>query len=189
MPPDRGSEDILVARAQRGDTEAFRELYQANASGVFALVRSLVAEPELAEDVLQETFVRAWERLPKLRGAGAFKVWLRQIARRQAIDALRARRARPSVPLDEDDPAHEPAASDNPEGDVGRSAMAEDVRRAVDALPEAQRQVVVLHHLDGMDVKDVAAVLGMPLGTVLSRLARGREALKRRLAGLARNGW
>jgi len=183
------TDDELVRAARRGDTDAFRALYDRHAPGLLALARSLVGAEE-AEDVVQTAFVRAWDRLPKLRHPGAFKVWIRQTARRAALDELRRRGSRPAASLDEmggqgDDV---PAPDAGPEAVVASAQAADAVRRAVDALPEHHRSVVVLHHFDGLEVREVAEVLGVPLGTVLSRLARARETLQRKLTGLVRDG-
>ena len=183
------TDDELVRAARRGDTDAFRALYDRHAPGVLALARSLVGGEE-AEDVAQTAFVRAWDRLPKLRYPGAFKVWIRQTARRAALDELRRRGSHRATSLDEleGQASDVPAPEAGPEALVASADSAEAVRRAADSLPEHHRSVVVLHHFDGLEVREVAEVLGVPVGTVLSRLARARETLQRKLTGLMRDG-
>lgn len=179
---DAGDE-ALVAAARRGDTDAFRQLYERHVPGVFALVRSLVGDRELAEDVTQTAFVKAWESLPRLRQGEALKVWLRQIARRVAVDEMRRRRV---VVRSLDDPESEweepPSANGSPEGVAEQAELEGRVRAAIAELPPHHQAVVALYHLDGLEVRDVAAALGLPLGTVLSRLSRARTALRAKLA-------
>ncbi len=177
---------MLVRAAQAGDAEAFRALYERHVAGVHALARSIVGETEGAEDVTQTTFLRAWKELPRLRDRAAFRVWIRQTARRASVDELRRRGSHRAASLDQVEEEGEAVASDDaaPEDLVLSTERTERIRRAVDTLPEHQRSVVVLHHLDGLEVREVAEVLGVPFGTVLSRLARAREALHRKLAGV-----
>jgi RNA polymerase sigma-70 factor, ECF subfamily len=179
-------DEALVRAARRGDTDAFRVLYDRHAAGVYALARSILGDAEGAEDVVQTAFIRAWDHLPRLRTGGAFRVWVRQAARRAAIDELRSRGVHPSSSLDEIEDAGGsiPSGGEPPESAAIAAATSEMLRSAVDSLPEHHRTVVVLHHLDGLEVREVAEVLGVPVGTVLSRLARAREALHRRLAGV-----
>lgn len=175
----------LVARARKGDVDAFRQLYERHVGGVYALLRSSLRDRDLVEDIVQTAFIRAWDRLARLRDGDAFKVWIRQTARRAMIDEIRKRRLREADSLDENEESGhvptDPAAA--PPEALTRAEMAERVRGAVAGLPAHQREVVTLHYLDGMEVKSVAQVLEVPLGTVLSRLARARNALKRKLGG------
>lgn len=175
----------LVRQARRGDTDAFRALYERHSAGTYALARSLLGDAGAAEDVVQVAFVRAWEALPRLRTSEAFGVWVRRIARRAAIDEVRRRVAHPETQLEElDDSGSQVAATEPlPEDEALSADFSARVRSAVDRLPEHQRTAVVLHHIDGLDVRSAAKVLGVPVGTVLSRLARAREALARKLTG------
>jgi RNA polymerase sigma-70 factor, ECF subfamily len=185
LRPD-GSDGELVTAARKGDAEAFRVLYDRHVGGVYALARSVLGGEEGADDAVQIASIRAWSRLRRLRDANAFRVWVRQIARRAALDELRRRRGPRFVSLDEmDETGDEPAAGgDTPEGLAVATEVSDRIRSAIDSLPEHHRTVVVLHHLDGLEVREVAEVLGVPFGTVLSRLARARETLHRKLAGV-----
>lgn len=182
------SDAQLVAAARAGDTAAFEELYRRHVPGVQALVRSMIRDSELVDDVVQTTFVRAWERLPKLRAGAAFRVWVRRTAHRAVLDALRANRVRRSETLDEPDARDVRSPAAGPEAEVVGRAVGQEIRAAVQGLPEHQRVVVVLHHFDDLPVHEVAQVLGLPLGTVLSRLARARGSLRERLSRLVANG-
>jgi RNA polymerase sigma-70 factor (ECF subfamily) len=176
-------ESRLVERAQQGDARAFEGLFRAHQVRVHNLVRYIVGDPLQAEDVTQRAFVRAWEELPRLRDAGAFTSWLNRIAANLAKDEVRVRGGRRAddqgAPSElEGVPDETPAA---PEA-LLTAEQAAEVHRAIGTLPEHQREVVLMHHLEGLPVQDVADRLGLALGTVLSRLARGREALRRELA-------
>jgi len=174
-----------VTAAARGDQRAFESLFRAHQGAIYSLVMHFVRDRELASDLTQDVFVRAWERLPGLRDPAAFSGWLRSLAMNIVRDHFR--RAREAEALDEAD-----AVAD---GNPGPAELVSDrgrdqaVRRAVLALPEHQRLAVVMYHLEGRPVNEVAKVLGVPKNTVVSRLARGREALRRSLGShLERDG-
>jgi RNA polymerase sigma-70 factor (ECF subfamily) len=180
-----------VARARQGDPEAFGELFHQTQVRIYNFVRSLVPNPDDAADLTQRVYLTAWKGLKRLRHDGAFLVWLHQIA----LNAVRDVRKSPApewVPLEaekDSDGAQGPAdwADDQPPPDA--AVMERDlqamVRQAIAALPEAHRVVVTLHHLEGLDVKDIAEILNVPPGTVLSRLARARESLRGKLQRVA----
>jgi RNA polymerase sigma-70 factor, ECF subfamily len=174
----------LVKAARRGDTDAFRALYDRHVAGVYALARSILGDAEGAEDVVQTAFIRAWDRLPRLRRGSAFHVWVRQTGRRAAVDELRRRGSHRAASLDEieEDGGEFASEEEPPESIAASAALSATVRKAVESLPEHHRTVVTLHHLDGLEVREIAEVLGVPVGTVLSRLARARETLQRKLA-------
>ena len=174
----------LVQRARQGDAEAFAALYARHQRTIYSLIRHLTADQEAAADLTQETFVKAWHALPRLRTDVAFGGWLRIIATNLVRD--RGRRARPEVLMtdtgSEDSESPEPAdGGPTMEQQYSLTQHQRVVREAVGKLPEPQRLVVVMHHFEEQPVADIARELELPLGTVLSRLARGREALRRRL--------
>jgi RNA polymerase sigma-70 factor (ECF subfamily) len=174
----------LVQRARQGDTQAFSALYARHQRTIFSLIRHLTADPEAAADLTQETFVKAWHALPRLRTDVAFGGWLRIIATNLVRD--RGRRGKPEVVMSdtaEEEGRRREAVDDGPtmEQQLILSQDQRLVREAVGRLPEPQRLVVVMHHFEDKPVADIANDLGLPLGTVLSRLARGRDALRRRL--------
>jgi len=177
----------LVARARDGDVEAFGELFRATHRRIYNFVRHMVMNPEDAADLTQRAYVSAWRGLKALRANAAFLVWLHRVALNAVRDA-RKRPVRPTVSLDamaDDDDG--PSGGDVPDWSRGPAeiALSKDtqavVRRAVCSLPEIHRGVVTMHHLEEMPVDDIAAVLDISRGTVLSRLARAREALHRKL--------
>lgn len=167
-----------VEAAAGGDQRAFETLFRANEQAMYSLVLHFVRDRELAADLTQDAFVRAWEKLPRLREPEAFGGWLRALTVNIVRDHFR--RERETDPLDETFEV----ADDGPGPDEQASGSEEDqaVRRAILTLPEHQRMPVVMYHLEGRPVEEVAEALGIPKNTVISRLARGREALRRTLA-------
>jgi RNA polymerase sigma-70 factor (ECF subfamily) len=174
---DEHTHTQVVKAAQAGDRGAYERLYRAHKDAVYSLAMHFLRDGDAAADVTQETFVRAWAQLPRLREASAFGGWVRTMAMNLVRDHYR--RGRDSEPLDEAMPV---ASGDaGPDEESLRRAQDRAVRDAVLGLPEHQRIPVVMHYLEGRPVAEVADILGVPRNTVISRLARGREALRRRL--------
>jgi RNA polymerase sigma-70 factor (ECF subfamily) len=174
----------LVRRAQNGDREAFSTLFSQYVRLIFSIIRHMVRDDDVAEDLTQDTFVKAWDGLPGLEEPKAFGGWLRTIATNVTRDYVRAKKD--TEPL-EDDTGDDPPkqwADDGPgpATTVQSEETQEFVRDAILRLSEHQRTVVTMHHLEGKPVADIGEELDIPVGTVLSRLARGRDALKRMLA-------
>jgi len=177
----------LVAEARAGNAAAFETLYRSHQAGIFTFVRSLVGEWELAADLTQQTFVRAWESLPRLRQVGAFGGWLHRIAANLVRDEAKSGRARLEIAAsslgDGDAPLRgvEDTSSERPEAMTVSAELRQQVRSALAEIPPEQRAVVVMHHLEGLPVTEIARALGVRPGTVMSRLARAREAMRVRL--------
>ncbi len=162
----------LVERARGGDHDAFAELARTAVVRLDQAARLILRDPELARDAVQESLIRAWRDLPKLREPDRFDAWLHRLTVNACIDQTRRRRRRPiEVELT---PIHAPAVADV------SSAIAE--RDHVDAvlrhLDEKGRAIVVLHYYLGMPLTEVAATLGLPIGTVKSRLHRALEDMR-----------
>jgi len=174
-PPD---ETALVERARSGDAEAFGALYEQRRAQIYTFLRYLVRDREEAADLTQQVFVRAWDGLPRLRKPEVFGAWLHRIARNLARDRAKSARVRMEEPLPDED---ETVGA----GDAGSGLLEKEMRRqvrdAVAALPEIHRGAVVMHHVEGLSVNEIAQALGVSPGTVMSRLARAREALRERL--------
>ncbi|MCX6898236.1 MAG: sigma-70 family RNA polymerase sigma factor [Verrucomicrobia bacterium] len=184
------SDPAVVSRAREGDVEAFGELFRVTHRRIYNFVLSMVTNPEDAADLTQKTYVRAWGALKSLRSDEAFLVWLHRIALNVVRDS-RKRIERPMVSLDapvEDEDST--GTMEIPDWSLGpgQIVLSQDtqqfVRRAVGRLPEIHRSVVGMHHLEEMEVTAIADVLGISPGTVLSRLARAREALRKMLEPL-----
>jgi RNA polymerase sigma-70 factor (ECF subfamily) len=150
----------------RGDRRTFELLVEAHAGSVSAYARAVAPDAWVAEDAVQETFLRAWQYLDSFRGTGSFEGWLIRICRNCLIDQAARKVPEPRESLPQ--PA-EPAD------------YSQDVRDLVARLPVEQREVVALCGLLGYEYADAAALLGVPVGTVRSRLHRARDAVSRQL--------
>jgi len=170
----------LVRRSRDGDARAFEALFRRYQNTIYRLALYLVGDVGTAEDVTQEAFVRAWERLDNLRDDEAFGGWLRQIALNLARDVHR--RQNPEDQMEDEIQRTRIADDPGPAEQLVASETDQAVRRAVATLPEHQRLVVAMHHLEGMEIEAIAGALQLARGTVLSRLARGREMLRKKLA-------
>ena len=170
-----------VAKAREGDMAAFEKLYHATRPRLHHAVVHLVGSGEEAREIVQKSFVKAWERLPDLQEDAAFAGWLRRIAVNLVRDHWRARKPEDAI-LDDDEEGALEDDSPDPSEIVGDAIEATRLREAVARLPLAFREAVVLHYLDGNPVDEVSRTLDVPRGTVLSRLARGRARLRTELA-------
>jgi RNA polymerase sigma-70 factor, ECF subfamily len=162
----------LVERAKRGDHDAFAVLVGAAIARLDAAARLILRDPELARDAVQEGFIRAWRHLPGLRDPERFDAWLHRLVIHSCIDVTRRRRRRPmEVELT---PIDGPATADIASEVANRELLDAALRR----LDPEWRAVVVLHYFLGMPLPDVAATLGIPLGTAKSRLHRSLAAMR-----------
>lgn len=151
----------------------------------FNLARWLTRNAHDAEDVVQEAYLRAYRFWDSFRGEDC-RAWLLAIVRNTCFTWLQQNR-KPTLPLDQDMPQLDNAAS-NPEKLVLANVDAELLRQAVEELPPEFREAIVLRELEGLSYKEISAVTGAPLGTVMSRLARARARLQRTLAGRLAHG-
>lgn len=172
-----------VSRAKLGDEDAFERLYRATRPRLHNAVLHLVGEDH-AQEIVQRAFVRAWERLADLEEDAAFAGWLRRIAVNLVRDQWRSRKPLEGIPDDDEQGALQETSPD-PSVQVEGLQNAERLRAAVSALPEIFREAVVLHYLDEFPVDEVSRILDVPRGTVLSRLARGRDRLRRILSPIS----
>ena len=164
-----------VERVRAGDVEAYRVLVERHWRGVLAVLRQRLGNSADVEDLLQETFVRAYERLGQLREPRKFRLWLLRIATKLCADLRRRRRE--VVPGEESlRMLVESQSSRN-----ARPRPDTDVLDAVDALPQKYREVVMLRFLGGMTCKEIAEFLDEPAGTVRNRLFRALEMLRSKL--------
>jgi RNA polymerase sigma factor (sigma-70 family) len=162
----------LVERAQRGDHEAFSVLASASIARLDAAARLILRDSELARDAVQEAMVRCWRDLPTLRDVDRFDSWLHRLLVNACLDLVR-RRKRRAIEV-ELTPLHAPSSADFSGGVIDRDLL----DRALRALEPDWRAVVVLHYYLGMPLPDVAASLGIPLGTAKSRLHRALGVLR-----------
>lgn len=188
VPPP--PEPQVVARARRGDAAAFEALVRHYQDRVHALAWRLTYDEHLARDVTQDVFLRLYEQLHRYDPArGAFEPWFLRLATNLALNARARAQVRWTASLDAPPPgqdeAHgpprDPAAAPAPERAADAEARAA-LRAAIRALPDLYAGVVVLHHLEGLGLKEIAARLDLPEGTVKVRLFRARALLREALA-------
>jgi len=176
----------LVARAKTGDVSAFEALYRRYNDRLYNFVRQLELSPEDAADIVQDSFIRAWKALPSLREDAMFGSWLHRIALNRGRDAMRSRSRRPVAEMADPSPSgvsfEIPDESPGPEQELIADDVGAAVRRAIGTLSEDHRLVITMHHLEEMDVQAISDALRVSRGTVMSRLSRAREALRRKLA-------
>lgn len=168
----------LLAAIASGNREAFDELYQATARRLFPVVLRIVIQRDLAEDVLQETYLTIWRKAGQYdRKRGASFGWIAAIARNRAIDRLRRDNSRPreDVALDDSDDDVEYLIADQAKGNSGDSAT---IRQCVDGLQENHRKAILFGYYYGMTHEEMAAQFDAPLGTVKSWVRRGLHQLK-----------
>lgn len=176
-PPPREEDYALVRAAGAGDTGAFEQLYRKHSRRVYAVLWRLCGHEARAEDLLQEAFVRAWQALPAFRFESAFGTWLHRLAVNTALMELRSRRG--GAALETDDEALESHAT--PDSAGHRTALGLDLERAVATLPPRARAVLVLHDIEGWKHEEIAAELGMAVGSSKAQLHRARQLLRTRL--------
>ncbi|MDP2469299.1 MAG: sigma-70 family RNA polymerase sigma factor [Candidatus Palauibacterales bacterium] len=181
-PVEPASDRFLIDRARAGDERAFRELVERYEPRVAATVVGMLGAGDEAEDVGQETFIRLYRSLDRFRGDSSLGTYLTRIAINLSLTALKRRKRRTSRFVSRDERERElPETSVDPRGDLERKETALEVRAAVEALAPDHRAVVVLRMIDGLSTRETAEILGIPAGTVMSRLARAMDRLERAL--------
>lgn len=170
------SEATLVGRAARGDIGAFEELYRANSGRVYVLCLRMTGDPALAEELAQEAFVRAWQKLGSFRGASAFSTWLHRVTVNVVLGHRRST-ARSETRLQ--------VVGDDLQGGAGAGdaspAESIDLERAIAALPDGARTVFVLHDVEGYRHREIARLTGIAVGTSKAQLHRARRILRKAL--------
>jgi RNA polymerase sigma-70 factor (ECF subfamily) len=176
-PSDPGSREAMLQACARGDRTALHSLYSATAPQLFGLALGIVRSRDLAEDIMQDSFVRVWRHAHSFEpGRGSAMAWLAGIVRNRCIDHLRQRGR--EVPLDDEfiqswaDPASGPADLAALRGDARR------LRDCLDELEEDPRKVLLLVYYNGMTYNEVAGLVGAPLGTVKSWVRRSLVRLR-----------
>lgn len=174
---DEGEDAQLARRAAGADVAAFEALYRRHHRRVHGVILRLVGHASArAEDLTQEAFVRAWQALPTFRFESAVSTWLHRMAVNTALMELRARRSRPQA--DDDEDALESLSMPDT---AGRAVLGRDLERAVATLPPRARAVLVLHDVEGWKHEEIAAELGMAVGSSKAQLHRARGLLRTRI--------
>jgi RNA polymerase sigma-70 factor (ECF subfamily) len=177
-------EPAVVAAAASGDRTAFAQLMEHYQGACYGLAWRLLGDPDKAADATQDAFIHAYDHITAYRG-GSFRSWLLRITANASYDILRRAQRRPTTALPEPEEGHADIADPRAVNPVAESARSE-LYRALDAalrlLPEDQRTAVVLCDVYGMDYHEVAEAIAAPIGTVKSRIHRGRLRLRELLA-------
>src|SRR5512145_769750 len=186
-------DEYLIRAAVAGDDAAFRELLERYKKRAFGVALGIIGDPDEAQDVVQDAFIKAYYNLKEFRFGSNFYTWFYRLLVNQAIDRWRKTSRAGAVPLDEKWLSEESAPADSvafprtPEELTENRELADALGRAIGALPEYHRAVIVLREVDGLAYEEIAKVLKCSVGTVMSRLhyARGklREALREHREG------
>ena len=197
MPTHLANETTLVAEARAGSAEAFTTLLNQYDRNIYRLAMNITANREDAEDVLQETFLKAYTHLDRFEGHSRFYTWLVRIAVNEALMKLRRRRGERTVSLDEPVESEEDSRglireledwADNPEQGFRKQELAEILNGALQELSPAYRTVVVLRDVEELSTEETAEVMGLSVPAVKSRLLRGRLKLRERLTKIFKRG-
>ena len=170
---DPMSEKDLVARAQGGDVTAFENLYRSHVGRVYALCLRMVADPTRAENLTQEAFVRAWQKLRSFRGKSAFATWLHRLTVNTVLGDMRSRGRR------RDRDAFDEGLAIVPDPRPQRDTAAKiDLEKAIARLPDQARMVFVLHDVEGYQHREIGRLMGIATGTSKAHLHRARQLLR-----------
>lgn len=172
-------DQALVEASQEGDLEAFNRLVERFQGQVFGLAFSILGNRASAEDVTQESFVSAYRNIRKFRG-GSLRAWLFRIVSNASIDVMRSSKRRPEVSLDASlsEGFDVPSREESPEEHAVRGELRLEIQRGLESLPEDQRLAVTLVDLQGLSYEETAETVRVSLGTLKSRLSRGRSRLR-----------
>lgn len=179
----------LVASAREGDVQAFEKLVTKYDRQVFRIAQHITQNREDAQDVVQDAFLKAYEKLDQFQGNSKFYTWLVRIAVNESLMRLRKRRTGKMVSIDDDIETEEGSVprdladwSPNPEQNYSQAELAEILRKTIQGLPHGFRIVFVLRDVDGLSTEETAETLGLSIPAVKSRLLRARLQLRERLS-------
>lgn len=175
-------EPELISRSRDGDLDAFNALVERYQRPLYNLCLRMLAAPEAAEDATQDAFIHAFRSINTFRG-GSFRAWLFRIGANACYDEMRRRRSRPAVSLDEphgeeNQPIDVADTAPVPAEHLERKELAEALQDALSRLPADQRLAIVLADVQGLDYSEIAVAMDCSLGTVKSRISRGRQRLR-----------
>jgi RNA polymerase sigma-70 factor (ECF subfamily) len=177
----------LVKKALAGDQSAYEGLMKRYHHGIFVMIYGMIKNREETEDLVQETFMKAFHSLRFYDDRFAFSTWLYKIAYNNCIDAIRKRKLK-TLPLDRpirhsdgETPQDIRDESASPEKEMLFSEKSRRIREAIDGLPEIYREVIRLRHQEERSYEEIGGILKLPIGTVKARIFRAREVLKQKL--------
>ncbi len=180
-------DDQLIADALHGDQKAYEALLARHNKAIFHVVMKIVRNREEAQDLVQETFMKAFNALASYRSEYRFSTWLYKIAANCAIDFVRKKRIEAlslDKPIETKDGRVEfevPDSSWDPEQDLVRKQKLKSIEEAIDSLPDKYREVIIYRHRGDKPYEEIADILKVPVGTVKARIFRARELLKKKL--------
>lgn len=180
----------LVEQAAAGDRAAQRSLFEQHREAAFRVALRITRREEDALDVVQDAFIKAFDRLDSFQQGASFKTWLLRIVSNRALDLLRSRKVRIAVPIDgggEDDRGPQladPSGEAGPEAGLEQSELAQRLHAAIESLPPDQRAVFAMYATGELTYAQIAEALGIPIGTVMSRLYHARRRLHEMLPDL-----
>ncbi len=187
------SDLLLIAKVKAGDLSAFEELMRQYDRQIFRIALHITQNREDAEDIVQDTFLKAFQKLEQFQGNSKFSTWLVRIAVNESVMRLRKRKPQKTVSMDEHIQTEKgPVPRDfadwmpNPEQNCNRSELADILRRTIQGLPPGFRTVFVLRVIDGLSSEETAQALGLSVPAVKSRLLRARQQLRERLSRYCR---
>jgi len=173
---------LLLQKAQEGDRTAFEALVTLHSPRVFHLALGYTGRHHDAEEITQTVFWKVWNALPQFRGGASFSTWLYRLTLNACTDHYRReKKRRGDLSLDDPDLAPLRDTAPSPEEILLQREEQAILRKALAELPEQHRVILVLREMDGLDYKEIAQVLDLEMGTVKSRLARARRALREKL--------
>lgn len=177
---DRNAEKKIIERVIRGDTEAFTVLVLENQKDAYRLALSITKEAHSAEEAVQDSFVRAFEKLESFKGNSSFRTWLMRIVHNTAVDMVDAKNIMPLPENDNDEAGTKEFAAEGPgpEEMFENKLLAESLERAMANLSDEHRRIFELRELMQMSYDEIAEILSIAPGTVRSRLHRARESLR-----------
>ena len=176
----------LVQRARQGDEDCFAALVEQNQGRIYNLALRMVGNPDDAAELCQEAFLNAWKGLGRFQGESSFATWVYRLATNVCIDFLRREKRRKNlsmtISLDDEEEARQAEVPDErftPQGELEKRELREAIQRGLASLSEEHRRVLVLRELEGLSYAEIGALLGLEEGTVKSRIARARLALRK----------
>jgi len=178
---------LYIDRALEGDEAAFEWLLTRYKRGIYNLIYQMIKDHEETRDLVQETFIKAFNSLSSYNRTYSFSTWLYKIAYNHCIDAIRKKKLK-TLPLDRPIKLKEgevqpqiPDESSSPEKSLIYKESREQIRAIIDSLPPGYREVIVLRHREERSYEEISQILHIPLGTVKARIFRAREMMKKKL--------
>jgi RNA polymerase sigma-70 factor (ECF subfamily) len=175
-------EQALIDSARKGDARAFNQLVLLYQSMAYNVAYRILVDPDAASDATQDAFLSAYKAMRKFRG-GSFKAWLLRIVTNACYDQLRRKKRRPAsslddLPVEAEHSQYMQDPAEQPDEYVERQQLGNTIQAAISTLPVEQRTVLILSDVQGLNYNEIAEVMGLSLGTVKSRLSRGRARLR-----------